>query len=225
MPKEIEWSNKENNLSCSIQIKKTECDFEDESRWPEYAEFQAEMIKRIMDHIIDRYKPKIKEIADLYDAKTKAKQSVYADIFKRWCLEKRNEGELIFNPENSTLTYTRYMTPKMSELIPDADLPESGWKTKNHYFYEIRVERDKCFTQLALSGENIPMSIKTKAERVITGFGKKLNNNWKWALVLKTKPFKISEDMPEETIKKQLDKALAQIKREETVLENRIREK
>ena len=222
---EIEWTNKKDNLSCSIQIKKTECDFEDESRWPEYAEFQAEMIKRVMDHIIVRYKPQIKEITDHYDAKTKAKLTVYADIFKRWCLEKRNEGELIFNPENSTLNYTRYMTPRMSELIPDADLPESGWKTKNHYFYEIRVLGDKCFTQLALSGENIPMSIKTKAERVITGFGKKLKNNWQWALVLKTKPFKISEDMPEETIKNQLDKALAQIKREETVLENRIKEK
>ena len=74
----------------------------------------------------------------------------------------------------------------MSDILPDADETNSGWNTKNHYFYEIK------------NNEYFP--------------SRQQKENWKWRTPFTTKVVKIDEETSEEKIFEQLDKKWEKIK-------------
>ncbi len=79
------------------------------------------------------------------------------ETLSQWAEDKAEKGEIQL--DLSEKTHMRFTTPAMSKIIPDSEKPDSDWKTKNHYFYEIWVKEPDhdFFMQIALNTTNISM--------------------------------------------------------------------
>lgn len=137
-----------------------------------------------------------------------------AEIFRQWATEMTEKGELIVMLDKCNKTYTRFKTWGMSELLPDAEEAQSGWKTKNHYFYEINNNGgNHFFIQLSFSSKNIPDSLKDMCERINVYYpSRQQKANWQWRTPFSTKRSKIDDEVSEEKIYEQLNKKLNEIK-------------
>lgn len=139
-----------------------------------------------------------------------------AEIFKKWAQEKTALGEIVFDPVHSSKSYTRFQTPTMSEILPDAPGTVSGWGCPSHYFWEITQDRGESYRLiLSFSSKDLPLSQKYMVEGIVEacqegGFGytKKLNPNWQWRTQFKVDSVKVGEDIDEEEVYDNLNKML-----------------
>lgn len=154
------------------------------------------------------------------------KASGVAAIFMEWAKEKTKTGEIEVVIDKCVKGYIRFKTSYMSELLPDAAEPLSGWKTANYYFYEIRnLAGDEFFMQLALSGKDIPDDLRETCDRINDLYPtKQQKENWQWRTPYITKHSKVDEEMPKERIFEQLDKKLEDIKKFEEKLKSQLEE-
>lgn len=84
----------------------------------------------------------------------------------------------------------------MSVILSDSEEANSGWNTKNHYFYEIRNNEQK--------------EICDKINEYFPARQQKAN--WQWRTPFSTKQVKIDEELSEDKIFEQLNKRLEDIK-------------
>ena len=106
------------------------------------------------------------------------------------------------------IIYYSYSRQKGDDYIRFfADEANSGWNTKNFYFYEIVNNAGKnLHMQLALSGNNLPDNLRNISNRIIQHFptrGKK--PDWEWKCPFVTPYTDIPEDMSDEEIYSVLD--------------------
>ena len=79
-----------------------------------------------------------------------------SNILKSWAIEKTKNGEIEVVLDKCSKSFIRFKTKIMSEILPDSKEENSGWNTKNHYFYEIRNFDGGAFLlSLALSSKNL----------------------------------------------------------------------
>ena len=141
--------------------------------------------------------------------------SEVAEIIKNWATEKTEEGEIEIVPDKCVKSYTRFKTAFMSSILPDAEEADSGWNTKNHYFYEIRnIEGKEFFVQLSLSAKNISDEQRAVCDEINKYFpSRQQKQNWQWRTPFTTKHRgKTGEELSDEKIYAHLDKMLAEIK-------------
>ena len=122
-------------------------------------------------------------------------------------------GEIHIAPDSCSRKYVRFTTDAMSKILPDAPKAESGWGTRNHYFYEIINNAGKSVhMQLALSAKNIPDDLKEICERINEHFpSKQQKENWQWRCPFITSHVSIPEDMSDEDILNILSDQYAQL--------------
>ncbi len=140
--------------------------------------------------------------------------AILAEVFRAWCIEKQGKGELIFCPDKSVKSFTRFKTKTMSEILPDSPESLSGWGTSNYYFYEIKNNAGREFyIQFALSSKDIPDDLRAICDRINEHFpSRQQKDNWQWRTPFTTKHAKADEDLSEDKIFEQLDKRLEEIK-------------
>ena len=137
-------------------------------------------------------------------------------IILKWAKTKEIDGEIHLDPENCKDHYCRFTTDSMSEILPDAAEPHSGWNTKNHYFYEIvdskrkhmknGIRGNNVVMQLALSGHRIPDNLRVICDEINEQFpSNRQYTNWNWRIPFSTKKEIIPFDMKEEDIIKILN--------------------
>lgn len=150
--------------------------------------------------------------------------SEVAEIFRQWATQMTEKGELEVVLDKCTKTYTRFKTKAMSELLPDAEEAQSGWNTKNHYFYELYNNGRTTFSiQLVFSSKNITDRLKAMCERINVYYPSKVQKeNWLWRTQFITKKSKIEEEISEEKIFDQLNKWLGEIKAFEQKLKGHL---
>jgi len=143
-----------------------------------------------------------------------------ADIIKAWAIEKTEKGELEVVLDKCGKSYIRFKTSIMSKILPDTEEANSGWNTKNHYFYEVRnIDGKEFFVQLSLSSKNISDEQREMCNRINEYFpSRQQKENWQWRTPFTTKHSKVDEEMSEDKIYEQLDKKLEEIKTFETKL-------
>lgn len=145
-----------------------------------------------------------------------ARTEIVASTIMKWAKAKEKAGELHINLEKCTTTYCRFTTDAMSSLLPDAVEARSGWKTKNHYFYEVvndirtRVKTGNkgniISLQLALSGKSIPDDLREICERINEFYpSKRQYKNWYWRIPFSAGKTVIPYEMGEEDILTLLD--------------------
>ena len=114
----------------------------------------------------------------------------------------------------------------MSELLPDAAEANSGWNTKNFYFYELKnISGNEFKIQLSLNSDNISDKLLAECERINVYFpSRQQKKDWQWRIPYCTKKSKISDEIFEEKIFEQLDKKLDELKAFEKELKVKLKE-
>lgn len=137
-----------------------------------------------------------------------------ANIFKAWAIEKTDMGEMEVALEKCGKTYVRFTTKIMTDIFPDSEEADSGWNTKNRYFYEIRnIDGNGFLMSLSLSSRNLTDEQREICNRINEFYpSKQQKSNWQWRTPFATKQVKIDEEMSEEKIFEQLDKRWEEIK-------------
>lgn len=150
-----------------------------------------------------------------------------AEVFRRWAMEMDDRGEIEFDKDKSNKSHTRFKTSAMSEILPDAEEARSGWKTKNHYFYEIHNINGYEFNiQLAFSSKNIPESIRSTCERINVFYPSKIQKeDWQWRIPFRTKKIKVDGEIIDEVIFAELNKKWDEIRAFESKLKEKLAQK
>lgn len=202
----VVWNRKDDNRASSIDVVLDEADFTDQTQWDMISKFHAKMTKELADHIVTAYADELGE-ADSTQPQTTNRSIHLAEVFMMWASTKEADGEIILDREKCSRKYARFTTKAMTEVYPFADEANSGWNTKNFYFYEIVNNAGKnLHMQLALSGNNLPDNLRDISNRIIQHFptrGKK--PDWEWKCPFVTPYTDIPEDMSDEEIYSVLD--------------------
>lgn len=137
-----------------------------------------------------------------------------ANILKAWAVEKTETGDLEVILDKCSKTYVRFKTKTMSDILPDSEEANSGWNTKNHYFYEIRNNDGNSFCiNLSLSSRNLTDEQREICDKINEHFpSRQQKSNWQWRTPFATKQVKIDEELSEDKIFEQLDKRLEEVK-------------
>lgn len=145
-----------------------------------------------------------------------------SNILKSWAIEKTKNGEIEVVLDKCSKSFIRFKTKIMSEILPDSKEENSGWNTKNHYFYEIRNFDGGAFLlSLALSSKNLSDEEMNICNKINEHFpSKQQKENWQWRTPFTTKQVKVDEEVSEDKIFEQLDKKLQELK----VFETKLRE-
>lgn len=138
------------------------------------------------------------------------KASGLFEIITKWAAEKEAENQIIFCRDFTTKSISRFRTENMDKLIPESDKPNSGWKSKNHYFYEIQNSEGKEISmKFVLNSDNATPEQKELFEKINKISPSKMQKeNWQWRTHFSTGRIKDIEEIDEESIKSQLDKLL-----------------
>ena len=213
----LSWDRKDDHIASSIDFVFDGADFTDQEQWPEISAFHAKMSKELADYVFYPYEQEIREL-DFIANSNPNNNDYYSDIFKSWATRMTEAGSISVDLDKCTKTYTRFKTPIMSMLLPDAAEPLSGWKTKNHYFYEIRNTAG-IFIQFAVSSENISDSLREMCDRINEHYRSRRNKtDWQWRISFTTSKFKYDKEPSEEEICSHLDGMLEEIKEFELAL-------
>jgi hypothetical protein len=73
-------------------------------------------------------------------------------LIQAWASIKDAAEEIHVDESERGRTYTRFTTDAVSKLLPDTTEANSGWGTRNHYFYKVvNAAGKEIHMQLALS--------------------------------------------------------------------------
>lgn len=148
------------------------------------------------------------------------------NIIMKWAQKKSQDKEIILVEDKCSKTYIRFLTEYMNTLIPESEEADSGWKTKSHYFYEIKNDYNsgkKISIQLVLNSTNCTdeqREIFEKLNMLLTD--QPLKSNWVWRTCFSSKQHKIDDELDEEKIFKALEQFLKYIKDNEQEIAKKI---
>lgn len=147
------------------------------------------------------------------ESKSESRTEHLASLILNFAVFKDASGEIYVAANKCSRSHIRFRTEVMNTILPDAPVAASGWKTKNHYFYEIVNGGGKSvFMQLALSAENIPDDLMEICERISKHFPpKRRKENWVWRCPFITDHIAIPEDMSDGEIVQILNEQFSQL--------------
>ncbi len=125
-----------------------------------------------------------------------------AALIHSWASIKDASGEIHVHEDKCSRKYCRFTTDALTKLLPDAIEANSGWGTRNHYYYEIINETGRqIYMQLAFSSKDMPNDQRKLCEDILNHLPvRKYKNNWQWWCPFITKHHDIPEDMSDEEI-------------------------
>ena len=112
----------------------------------------------------------------------------------------------------------------MTQILPDLPDALSGWKTENHYFYEILNRTGKSvYIQFAISGKNITDDFRAICDRINEFYPAKMGKeDWQWRTPFRTKTITFGEELSKEEIFAGLDECLVEIQQFEADLKEKL---
>ena len=175
-----------------------------------------ERLAKICSEIYSKHKRAL----DLIFENKPDRASDVAEYFRNWGVQKTKVGEIEIVLDKCSKTYTRFKTPTMSAILPDAEKPLSGWNTKNHYFYEIINNGGTDFyIQISFSSKNIPDNLRAICDEINRHYpSRQQKADWQFRLPFRTKTSKIDFETTEEKIHELLNKKFEEIKAFEAAL-------
>ena len=183
-----------------------------ESDWPRMAKFHAEWSDKICNAVL----PYLLEEDD-----ASVRLTDIAGILREWTVDRSGVNE---NLAKCNRTYTRFTTDGMTEILPDLPDALSGWKTENHYFYEILNRTGKSvYIQFAISGKNITDDFRAICDRINEFYPAKMGKeDWQWRTPFRTKTITFGEELSKEEIFAGLDECLVEIQQFEADLKEKL---
>ena len=120
--------------------------------------------------------------------------------------------------------YTRFTTDNMSGILPDIYGVPSGWKTDNHYFYEIvNVTGNSFYIKFVISSHNANEGFLATCEKINQLYpAKSRKGNWQWRTHFKTTTIFIDDDASQDEIFARLDDCFKEVLAFEAELKRRM---
>ena len=87
-------------------------------------------IKKLCQDFYDRHK----EVLDTIYENCKTSLNPICEVVEDWCRQKSEQGELIFSPQWSNNTYTRFTTETIRKLFPQHTKPIVAGKQQIWHF-------------------------------------------------------------------------------------------
>lgn len=178
----------------------------------------------------DIYKKHKKALDLIYENKADSTQEI-TNFMAEYMKQSALAGEMFsVNWNKCSKSYLRFTSTSMSRLLVDRDAETSGWKTRNHYFYEITNTRGVIRLQLSLSKGTLSSEERDNYfKRVLTAavaHDKKLAWTWnEWKIIKSWVLLRYNDndtiDDIEAALSKKLDKTLASLlEYEEEICDN-----
>ena len=183
-----------------------------ESDWQRMATFHAEWSDRFCEVILPYLRSDNradKRLADL------------ARTLRDWAI---NREDVNVNLAKCTQMYTRFTTDNMSGILPDIYGVPSGWKTDNHYFYEIvNVTGNSFYIKFVISSHNANEGFLATCEKINQLYpAKSRKENWQWRTHFKTTTIFIDDDASQDEIFARLDDCFKEVLAFEAELKRRM---
>ena len=183
-----------------------------ESDWQRMAAFHAEWSDKFCEVILPYLQSdnrSDKRLADL------------ARTLLDWAI---NREDVDVNLSKCNRTYTRFTTDNMSGILPDIYGVPSGWKTDNHYFYEIvNVTGNSFYIKFVISSHNANEGFLATCEKINQLYpAKSRKENWQWRTHFKTTTIFIDDDASQDEIFARLDDCFKEVLAFETELKRRM---
>lgn len=173
----LEWNRLDGRKASTITYTFSQVGLKDEASWPRMAKFHTEWSYKFYRVIVPYLYEHDEEKLHLRER---------AEWLREWAV---NTPDINVNLQKSSTACIRFTTATMSNLLPDAEIEDSGWHTKTHYFYEIINRNDQDITiQLELSGEHANENFLNICERINEIYPVKAKlDSWKWRTIYRTK--------------------------------------
>ena len=189
------------------------------------ARFHAEWSSKIADAMIP-YLAELGSEADISPEKAEKNKALLqvSTLVKEWAASRAEKGIVSFDINRCNRVYTRFRTPFMDEIFPEADGAKSGWNTKNHYFYEI-VNRTGCsvYIQLALSSKEMPQVQLELCDRINRVYPTKSDKpDWQWRTPFRTETINFYDLADRDSIFAKLDETMQSIWKFEEDLKDKL---
>lgn len=183
-----------------------------------------ENIIELCQKVYDRHK----EVLELIYENCKTDIAPMRAAVEGWCKKKNDEQALIFDPQFSNNTYTRFTTGTIRALFPQHEKPISGWKSTDMAFYEI-VKRDDYFkVTLSLCSDNITNEQREACDLVSKALDRPdKKETWRWKRIqnwdrypIDAEPGSIEYDVE---VQKALDENWGKIQKFERELKEKLK--
>ncbi|WP_242839438.1 DUF262 domain-containing protein [Butyrivibrio sp. NC2002] len=149
-----------------------------------------------------------------------------ATIMYEWSKAKEATGAIHVDDNKCGKMYCRFTTDAMSQIMPESETADSGWATRNHYFYEIvNKQGKKLFMQFAMSGKNLSEEQRKICNRINEiSPSRTQKENWQWKLPFVSKRVGLDETTTKEDISRILDESYEEIMDFEQMITDRLLE-
>ena len=208
---DLSWARADENKASWISYTLKGVSITNEDDWPRMAKFHAEWSAKIADAMIP-YLTELGSDGEISPEKAEKNKALpqISMIAKEWASSRSEKGDVTVDIARCNRTYTRFRTPYMDEIIPDAPGSKSGWNSTNHYFYEI-VNRtgNSVYIQLAISSKEMPEDQLETSDRINEFYPSKFNKpDWQWRTPFRTETLILSDLNDRDAVFAKLDEGL-----------------
>ena len=206
------WNRYDEGKASWLSYSLTGVSISNESDWQRMAAFHAEWSDKFCEVILPYLRSDNradKRLADL------------ARTLRDWAI---NREDVNVNLAKCTQMYTRFTTDNMSGILPDIYGVPSGWKTDNHYFYEIvNVTGNSFYIKFVISSHNANEGFLATCEKINQLYpAKSRKENWQWRTHFKTTTIFIDDDASQDEIFARLDDCFKEVLAFEAELKRRM---
>lgn len=214
----LKWLRADGYRSSWITLRLENVGITSENDLPRIAKFHAEWSKKYYDVFV----PLLKEKETSWKSIAQESRAAIIDNSMNWAAGK--DG-IRYEPEWSDNNFVRFRTDYMDSILPDIPGSKSGWKTENHYYYEIYSKRGGDLRiQLAFNSKGLDIKQRQMIEQIDKWYkGDGREGNWNWIISYKTKKYNLNQFTQEE-ISNILDNCFMEIQSFERDLQNKIEE-
>lgn len=218
----LDWDRADEYKASSISYSLEGVSIANEDDWSKMAQFlgewSAKLRRTMLPYLNDAFPPDSSSGKSPEDIE---RLKEIAEILREWMQQKL---EIIGRPDKSNRSYTRFLTPLMSKIIPIEEGVLSDWNCENHYFYEIMNRTGKeVYIKLVINSKDISDEIRKRCN-VINDYApmKQYRENWIWWTVYKTSKIAIPTDFIKQDINRGLDGLFVELHKFEEALAGKL---
>ncbi len=211
---ELGWSRADEYKASWLSLQLKGVSISNASDWERMAAFHAEYSSKMVNAIL----PYLSQFAPVASVEEVTRSEDIANILREWT---SSQEALVMDPQKCERHYTRFLTPTLSDILPNVENAPSGWNTPNHYYYEIVNNRGQWIKlQLSLSSRNMPKEQLELCSIINKHFPSRYytKENWMWRIPFTTKKKVLGEVYTKEEIYEYLDASLQELKQFESAL-------
>ncbi len=218
----LNWDRADDYKASSIFYELDGVSISNESDWDKMSSFMGEWSAKLRLTLV----PYLADVFPQDVFETKSPEEItrlksIAAILRDWMKE---NPDVIECPEKSNRTCTRFMTERMSGILPIEPGVMSDWNSENHYFYEIVNRSGKDVRlQLSFNSKGIGDEIRKRLNEIneIVDM-KQAKESWIWWKAFKTSKIDIPDDLDRSVIFENMNRALSEVQIFEEKLEGEI---